>query len=68
MTDKDQASREDYDRTLPVPSSVAVTFGIDRWYWSNQEDGQRTGPHWMPSLDDVEGVVNWRQLMMGQEP
>jgi hypothetical protein len=55
--DRDQASREDYDRTYPVPGSIAVTFGIDQWYWSNQEDGQRTGPHWMPTLDDVERVL-----------
>jgi hypothetical protein len=61
---KDQASREDYDRTHPVPRAFAVTFGWDRHYWDSQEDGRRSGPHWRPSREDVEQgewlVFGWK--------
>jgi hypothetical protein len=54
---KDQVSREAYDRSAPVPSSFAVTFGLGSGYWANQENGQCTDLDPPAGWDQVEPVI-----------
>jgi hypothetical protein len=53
----DRVSREVVLRALRVPWVWVRTFGWDRSFWANQENGQRSGPHWGPSQDDVERML-----------
>jgi hypothetical protein len=55
---KDRVSREALMRSEPVPAPWAAKFAWSRDWWWNQENGNTAGPHWAPSRDDVERMLN----------
>ena len=54
---KDRVSREALLRSEPVPAPWAAKFAWSRDWWWNQENGNTAGPHWRPSRDDVEKML-----------
>lgn len=57
---KDRVSVSALLRSVPVPRNWVVTFGWDRAYIWNQENGWMTGAEPLPSWSDIGKVTGWR--------
>lgn len=57
---KDQVSLSALLRSMPMPSTWAMTSGWGRDWWTNQENGLCDIPRSLPGWGDVGKVTGWR--------